>query len=63
MLFSFLIIMLELQLGQNQKLTIITDETIDQMSDEEYLTYIGLTQEQYENWLDLIEELEPPQNQ
>ena len=60
MLFSFLIIMLELQLGQNQKLTIITDETIDQMSDEEYLTYIGLTQEQYENWLDLIEELEPP---
>ena len=52
--------MLELQLGQNQKLTIITDETIDQMSDEEYLTYIGLTQEQYENWLDLIEELEPP---
>jgi hypothetical protein len=63
MLFSFLIIMLELQLGQNQKLTIITDETIDQMSDEEYLAYIGLTQEQYENWLDLIEELEPTQNQ
>jgi hypothetical protein len=63
MLFYFLIIMLELQLGQNQKLTIITDETIDQMSDEEYLAYIGLTQEQYENWLDLIEELEPPQNQ
>jgi hypothetical protein len=54
--------MLELQLGQNRKLTIITDETIDQMSDEEYLTYIGLTQEKYENWLDLIEELEPPKN-
>jgi hypothetical protein len=47
--------MLELQLGQNQKVTIITDEMIDNMSYQEYLNYIGLTHEQYEAWLDMLE--------
>ena len=47
--------MLELQIGQNQKVTVITDEMIDSMSYQEYLDYIGLTHEQYEAWLDVIE--------
>jgi len=50
-------IMLELQLDQNHQVTIITQEMIDNMSDEEYLGYLGLTEEEFESWMSLIDEI------
>ena len=50
-------IMLELQLNQNHQVTIITQETIDNMSYEEYLSYLGLTEEEFELWISLIDEI------
>ena len=38
-----------------QTITVLTDEMIDNMSYQEYLNYIGLTHEQYEAWLDMLE--------
>jgi DNA-binding PadR family transcriptional regulator len=38
-----------------QTITLLTDEMIDNMSYQEYLNYIGMTEEQYEAWVDKLE--------